>query len=217
MSIRSIIKKIVPPAGRKFYRTIFKEKAKIECRKKIEALGEKIKLIVGTGHTQYTGWVSTDIHELNILSEQDWQYLLRGKKVTNILSEHVWEHIELEDSRKANRLCFHYLGKNGRMRIAVPDGFFPDEAYIEYVRPGGSGPGCEDHKLLYNYRLLSQELEKAGFKVELLEYWDEHGQFHYKDWSPEEGGMVGRSSRFDPSNAGGTLKYTSLIVDAVKS
>jgi len=216
MRARAIITKFVPPVAKKLFRDVYKEKAKRECRKAITALGDTIKLVVGTGYTQFDGWVSTDIHQLNILSRKDWKYLLKGKKVTNILSEHVWEHITLEQARIANQLCFEFLEKGGRLRIAVPDGFFPDEAYLEYVRPGGSGPGCDDHKLLYNYKIMGKELKDAGFQTELLEYWDEQGQFHYKDWNPGEGGKIFRSRRFDPSNTNGELKYTSLIVDAVK-
>ncbi len=217
MQVRAIIKKLIPTFAKRLFRRVYKEKAKRECRKAIEALGKNIKLVVGTGNTQFAGWVSTDIHQLNILSVKDWEYLLKGKKVTNILSEHVWEHIALEDASTANRLCFRFLANEGRLRIAVPDGYFPSEEYIEYVRPGGSGPGCDDHKVLYNYQLLSKELREAGFGVELLEYWDEQGQFHYKDWSPEQGGMIQRSSKFYPNNTPGELKYTSLIVDAVKT
>jgi predicted SAM-dependent methyltransferase len=216
MQARSILKNFTPPFAQRLYRKIIKPKAKRDCRQQIEALGENIKLVLGTGYTQFQGWVSTDIHQLNILSLEDWEYMLKGKKVTNMLSEHVWEHISLQDAEVANRHCYRFLSKGGRLRIAVPDGYFPDENYIEYVRPGGSGPGCDDHKLLYNYQLLTAELQKAGFITELLEYWDEKGQFHFKEWSPEDG-MIQRSSRFDAANANGELKYTSLIVDAVKA
>jgi predicted SAM-dependent methyltransferase len=216
MKTRSLIRKITPPFAKRLFRTVIKEKAKRDCRKEIEAAGNNIKLIVGASYIQFKGWVCTDIQHLNIVSEKDWNYLLKGKKVSNILSEHVWEHIALEDARTANQLCFRFLESKGKMRIAVPDGYFPDEEYIEYVRPGGSGPGCDDHKVLYNYQLMRKELQQAGFKIDLLEYWDEHGQFHYKDWSPDEGGMIRRSSRFDPGNVNGKLKYTSLIIDAIK-
>jgi hypothetical protein len=35
MSIRSMIKKIVPPAGRKFYRTISKKRQRLNAGKKL--------------------------------------------------------------------------------------------------------------------------------------------------------------------------------------
>ena len=99
--------------------------------------------------------------------------------------------------------------------VAVPDVFHPDSAYIEAVRPGGTGVGAEDHKVLYNYKTLTELLKNTGFEVELLEYWDENGKFHFKDWSSEYG-HVQRSKRYDKRNQDGTLTYTSLIVDAIK-
>jgi predicted SAM-dependent methyltransferase len=101
------------------------------------------------------------------------------------------------------------------LRIAVPDGFHPDPDYIEYVRPGGTGAGADDHKVLYNYKLLSEQLRRAGFEVTLLEYWDENGDFHFRPWSSRDG-YISRSRDHDERNQNGTLAYTSLIVDAIK-
>ncbi len=102
-----------------------------------------------------------------------------------------------------------------RLRIAVPDGFHPDLNYIEYVKPGGTGFGSDDHKVLYNYESLTNILEKAGFQIKLLEYWDEKGEFHFQDWLSADG-YVERSRLYDPRNQDGTLSYTSLIIDAIK-
>jgi predicted SAM-dependent methyltransferase len=63
--------------------------------------------------------------------------------------------------------------------------------------------------------MLREVFESAGFTVKLLEYWDEQGQFHDEDWD-EKAGFVYRSRRFDPRNQGGTLGFTSLILDAIK-
>jgi predicted SAM-dependent methyltransferase len=57
--------------------------------------------------------------------------------------------------------------------------------------------------------------EIAGFKVNLLEYCDESGQFHYNEWDEKEG-FIYRSKRFDHRNAEGKSGFVSLIVDAVK-
>jgi predicted SAM-dependent methyltransferase len=127
----------------------------------------------------------------------------------------VWEHLTEEDGARAARQCFEYLKPGGYLRVAVPDGFHPDETYIEYVRPGGTGAGADDHKVLYTHKTFAALFERAGFRVELLEYFDSSGEFHFVDWSPEAGTIV-RSRRFDDRNAGGTLKYTSIILDAQK-
>ena len=35
-------------------------------------------------------------------------------------------------------------------------------------------------KIVYDYKTLCAAFEKAGFVVDLLEYCDENGTFHYK-------------------------------------
>jgi predicted SAM-dependent methyltransferase len=160
-------------------------------------------------------WYATDIYTLNLTRERDWQKLLLFFRLDNIMAEHVWEHLSDRDTEMANKFCFKYLKHGGTLRLAVPDGFHPDPSYIEYVRPGGTGLGADDHKILYNYKIMKQRLESVGFRVQLLEYWDENGKFHYTDWT-DEGGRISRSRRYDRRNGQGELKYTSLIVDAVK-
>jgi predicted SAM-dependent methyltransferase len=126
----------------------------------------------------------------------------------------VWEHLHSDEAEAANSNCFEFLEPGGRLRIAVPDGFHPNAEYIEQVRPGGTGCGAEDHKVLYDYKLMVKQLEKTGFEVSLLEYWDENGTFHYQEWSPIDG-PIARSKNYDPRNQGASLVYTSLIVDAI--
>ena len=69
---------------------------------------------------------------------------------------------------------------------------------------------------MYDYRTLSALLEKVEFRVRLLEWFDEQGKFHHKDWDVAEG-FIMRSTRFDPRNSTNPTAYTSLIVDAIKS
>lgn len=135
--------------------------------------------------------------------------------VDRILGEHVWEHLTLEDGAVAAATCFTFLKKGGRLRVAVPDGFHPDENYIEFVKPGGLGAGADDHKVLYNYQTFSRIFEQAGFRVELLEYFDENGIFHAQNWDMSDG-YIHRSIRYDSRNSDGKPVYTSLIIDAVK-
>lgn len=130
------------------------------------------------------------------------------------MAEHVWEHLTGEGALQANANCYEFLRPGGRLRIAVLDGFHPDPAYIEYIRPGGPGPGADDHKVFYYYQSLKEQLEKTGFMVHLLEYWDERGHFHFREWTSEDG-HIRRSKRYDLRNQDGSLVYNSLIVDAV--
>ena len=176
----------------------------------------KRKLAIGSSKVKLgKGWILSEYDALDASKVSDWQRLFGEERLTNILAEHVWEHIPDEETRLSNQNCYDYLQKGGRIRIAVPDGNNPDKEYIEWVRVGGTGIGADDHKILYTYDIMKSRLEKAGFRVELLEYWDENGEFHYTDWTTD-GGMIHRSRRYDPRNQNGKLGYTSLIVDGVK-
>ena len=174
-----------------------------------------IKVIIGASETSQKGWISTEAEQLNLLEEQNWIKFFPKKNIRAILAEHVCEHLTKEDGVLAARMCYKYLSPGGYLRVAVPDGFQSDKEYIEYVKPGGTGPGADDHKILYNCKTFKEVFELAGFTVNLLEYFDENGKFHYEKWNPRRG-MIQRSKRFDQRNREGMLKYTSLIIDARK-
>jgi predicted SAM-dependent methyltransferase len=87
------------------------------------------------------------------------------------------------------------------------------------VKIGGNGDPNHPsytHKIVYDYIKLSEVFEKAGFTVELLEYCDENGYFHFKYWN-EADGRVGRSFRFDTRNSYDKLGMVSIIIDAKKT
>jgi predicted SAM-dependent methyltransferase len=172
-----------------------------------------LKIIVGASGVNQPGWTATDASYLDLLSKRDWDDFFSDRKIDAILAEHVWEHLSLEDGRNAARNCFRFIKPGGYLRIAVPDGNHPDPRYIEHVKIGGNGPGADDHKVLYDCKLLSKILTEAGFTVRLLEYFDENGKFVFNDWDPS-GGLIHRSKRFDERNQAGALTYTSVIADA---
>jgi predicted SAM-dependent methyltransferase len=191
---------------------------------------KEIRIILGSGGLVCEGFVSTDYPqlgngnddsfgkylELDICNDDSFGKYLKPQSVDVFLAEHVWEHLSQEDGSKAARNCFKYLKRGGLLRIAVPDGFHCNSDYISQVKPGGYGAGANDHKILYNYQTFSALLENAGYKVRLLEWFDEHGKFHHENWSVENG-LIRRSMRFDPRNKGNSTTYTSLIIDAIKS
>jgi len=160
---------------------------------------QPIKIIVGARDTQQAGWIATDIHSLNLLDRRDWKRNFSPGTISAIMAEHVWEHLTQEEGIRAAEICYEYLQGGGYLRLAVPDGLHPNPAYIDWVRPQGVGPDAEDHKLIYDYRSLGELLRNSGFRVQLLEYFDELGRFHYQEWNPEQG-LIQRSRRFDPRN-----------------
>lgn len=179
------------------------------------AVSDPLRIVLGAGGIPVKGWLLTDIEQLNILLDRDWRFYFRPSSIDAMVAEHVWEHLDHEDALRAAQLCFRYMRPGGRLRVAVPDMFHPMPEYIDAVKPGGSGPGADDHKVLYAWSALRRLFEEAGFSTTALEYFDEQGKFHSIDWNPEEG-MIRRSRRFDPRNQDGVLHYTSVIVDAIK-
>jgi predicted SAM-dependent methyltransferase len=173
------------------------------------------RLVVGAAVTHYEGWVSTDQDILNLLNENDWKRYFHPDMLDAILAEHVWEHLTTQQAEIAGRHCLKYLKPGGHLRIAVPDGHHPDAIYIAQVKPGGSGLGADDHKVLYNHLTLSALLKNAGFNVRLLEWFDEQGHFHHENWDAADG-FIMRSTRFDQRNKQNPTAYTSLIIDAIK-
>ena len=115
----------------------------------------------------------------------------------------------------AAKNCYRHLKTGGHIRVAVPDGYHPSPEYIEYVKPGGTGVGSDDHKILYTYKTLAHVSKSAGFRIKLLEYWDEYGQFHFYPWDISDG-YIERSQEHDERNKINALSYTSIIMDGIK-
>jgi predicted SAM-dependent methyltransferase len=189
---------------------------KLQLKRQIRKDQASLRIVVGSSGVFEPGWIPTNIDTLNLLKRRDWEDLFRPNSINAILAEHVWEHLTLDEGLLALKHCFEFLKSGGYLRIAVPDGFHPDPGYLEYVRVNGSGSGADDHKVLYNHRILGDLLAKAGFKAEPLEYFDESGAFHAVEWNPETG-KINRSIRFDSRNADGRPHYISLIMDGVKA
>ncbi|MEO8389148.1 hypothetical protein [Polaromonas sp.] len=176
---------------------------------------EVLKIVIGSSGVFEAGWIPTDYQHLNLLNPAHWDKAFQGRKLDGLLAEHVWEHLNAEDGLLALKLVSSHLKSGARIRLAVPDGYSPDRAYIDAVKPGGSGAGSDDHKVLYNVDSLERAMTEAGFRVERLEYYDAEGRFHQSPWAPADG-MVHRSLQYDERNVDGKIGYTSLILDGFK-
>lgn len=179
---------------------------------------KNLRIIVGAGKVKYDGWVSTQESELNLLSIEQWENIVKDNEIDAILAEHVWEHLTYEEGLKAAENCYKFLKPGGYIRCAVPDKNFKNQWYQNMIKVGG--PGHEDHpasehKIVYDYKTLVKVFESAGFEVKLLEYCDEQGYFHYRKWD-ESKGKICRSYRFDTRNSKNNLGMVSIIIDAIK-
>lgn len=164
------------------------------------------------------GWISTQETDLNVLQRSDFERISQEENITAMLAEHVWEHMTKDEGIIAAKNCFDYLECGGYMRVAVPDRNFRNEWYQNIVQIGGNGDPTHPaytHKIVYDYISLKDVFEQADFVVDLLEYCDENGIFHYKYWN-EADGKIGRSFRFDTRNSINELGMVSIIIDAKK-
>jgi predicted SAM-dependent methyltransferase len=174
-----------------------------------------VKIVVGANSKYEKDWLPTEVEFLDLLRPEHFQRMFSKFAARAILAEHVWEHLSLADGVRAARNCFEHLMPGGYVRAAVPDGLHPDPEYIDWVKPGGKGPAAHEHRVLYTYRTFADVFERAGFRVRLLEYFDEAGRFQSTDWDPADG-MITRSLRFDHRNADGKPHFTSIVLDAQK-
>ncbi len=177
-----------------------------------------MKIIIGAESTNLDGWIGTQETELNVLNTNDFDRIAKNGAISAMLAEHVWEHMTKSDGIVAAKNCFNYLKCGGYIRVAVPDKNFRNEWYQKMVQIGGNGDPTHPaytHKIVYDYQTLKEVFELAGFVVELLEYCDNEGNFHYNYWN-EADGRIGRSFRFDTRNNTQTLGMVSIIIDAKK-
>jgi len=178
------------------------------------AAAGQLRIVVGASNVSAPGWIQSEAEFLDLLDADAWERYFQVESVDAILAEHVWEHLSETDGLTAARQCYRFLKSGGYLRLAVPDGNQTAPGYIRYVDVDGTGPGADDHKVLYTAASFSELLREAGFEPQLLEYFDDQGSFHEVPWDPDDG-MIHRSRRFDPRNRG-RLGYTSLIIDARK-
>ncbi|MES0488492.1 MAG: hypothetical protein ABUK01_00765 [Leptospirales bacterium] len=209
------MKKIIKKLLIKPLRLLISRPSEVKTFKERIANEKVLKLVLGAGNEYQTGWIPTEQRILDVTKEASWKTYLKENSIQVMLAEHVWEHLTETEAEKAAILCYKFLKPEGYIRIAVPDGYHQSQDYIDAVKPGGSGSGSHDHKVLYNYETICSQFENAGFKVELLEYFDKQNNFQSTPWDIEKG-LIRRSMRFDERNSDGKPNYTSLIIDAIK-
>jgi predicted SAM-dependent methyltransferase len=191
-----------------FVRAIKHPFREVTLRKQLKS--RPLRVVIGASGVFEPGWVATNRGEFDLLRPESWHRYVEPDSIDVLLAEHVWEHLSMEEGTRAASLCYRFLKSGGYIRVAVPDGFFPDPAYQDYIKVGGSAGGqTGGHKVVYTYDQLARVFESAGFRTTLLEYHDASGVFHRHDWLPADG-MIHRSERFDKRGP------VSVILDALK-
>ncbi len=180
-----------------------------------------LRVIIGAGDQRWPGWIPTQRQDLDLLDPDSFAAWFGDRLADSMLCEHVWEHLTFAEGLEAARLCLRYLRPCGRLRVAVPDGNFPDEQYQRTVQIGGPGPvdhPAADHKIVHTATTITDMFTQAGFVTDLLEWCDTRGTFHVNPWSLDDGPIY-RSSLIDHRNINyrndtGPPGFVSLIIDA---
>lgn len=208
-----ILTKFAPPTQKRssIYQQLNRKRRQWLLRKQL-GNANPLRVVLGAGPIKFDGWFHTDKELLDVTSPDDWSILFKPESIDYVLSEHMLEHLSEDEGRTAVGECFRYLKPGGLFRVAVPDGFRRDAAYVKEAAPPNDG-----HKVFYNVNTLTALLEGVGFRTTPLEYFDAQEQFHAITWD-EKDGMIRRSVRFDTQQEfqRDGLFYTSLIIDARK-
>jgi predicted SAM-dependent methyltransferase len=163
--------------------------ARSQARRRLgKSLPEHAKVQLGCGEHHFDGWVNVDI---NSAVHPDVRLDLRAgfpapqESVALFFSEHVFEHLTLDDGRQVFADCCAALERGGVMRIAMPDLRYLVERYIEGRYEGEGGPEAQldvdyrridspallfnfalrswGHLYLYDFAELDLRLRQAGF------------------------------------------------------
>ncbi len=200
--------KIFHSLRRKRYILLTRRKLKHQIKQLSES--NSLKLNIGSGNLTYDYWLNLNLPFFDLTRARLWSFFFKQATINNILMEHVLEHLTVQDVRLALSFAKTYLHKSGNIRIAVPDKNHPNPEYIEFVKPGGSGAGADDHRSFWNYSDFIKLAEDLDFKYDLREYYNEQGELVMSDMDTDDGEIV-RTAR-KPQQ--GPLKdYSSLIID----
>ena len=209
-----------------FFKKIFKffyyKYRFIKLKIYLKLSNENVNLILGAALTKQKGWFSTNEEWFNIVRQSHWRRLFnsRKKRVERVLAEHVFEHLTLDEMRKALNLIYKHMVYGGSLRIAVPDGNNPNEEYRDHCGIKGIGADASDHKQFITFELLSYEVEKIGFKCQLKEGYLKNKKLISTPLNRNLGEVIrSRSNKIalkDKKGWGFVDANSSLIVDCLK-
>lgn len=150
-----------------------------------------LKLNLGAGKNPLEGWINADFipENKNILFIDVRKKIpFKDNTFDYIIQEHLIEHLSRRDGENMLKECFRILKSGGKLRIATPDLIFisslynknrDNNYYIKKITQRFLKDLGKDyrpafvinnafynwgHKFLYDEKLLTELLEKVGFK-----------------------------------------------------
>jgi predicted SAM-dependent methyltransferase len=191
---------------------LYRKMARAEARRRLRTLPSHAKVQLGCGERPFPGWINVDL-ERSV--RPDVRLDLRGgfpapaDSVAFVFSEHVFEHLTLEDGQRILADCHTALEPGGVMRVAMPDLRYIVDRYVEGKSQGDiapeatTGPGYSSidsparllnyalrswgHLYLYDVDELCLRMREAGFsRVEPREFGQsEHAELSDRESRPE--------------------------------
>ena len=177
-----------------------------------------VPLSIDVGGVEFAGrkdnFIVTNInnHNFDILDVSSMKQFIKGRPVGKYMTEHVFEHLSYNDAKKGFQNMYVTLIDGGRVRICVPDGYLPSVTYQEYIKVGNAF----DHKMVWTIDNLKPLLEKVGFEVVPLEYWNKDGTERYTGKWDDKDGYLQRTSK-ERTDTYDNILHTSLSLDAFKT
>ena len=192
----------------------------------LDLSNKHVNLILGAALTKQKSWFSTNQEWFDIAQKSHWDRLFNANKspsknrVKRVLAEHVFEHLTLDEMRNAINLIYNNMIYEGSLRIAVPDGNNPNQEYRNHCGINGIGADASDHKQFITFELLRDEVEKIGFKCQLIEGYLKNKKLISTPFNRELGDVIrSRSNQtyIHPKEGWGFIdSNSSLIVDCLK-
>ena len=175
-------------------RTFYRKIARIDKKLIEHYLGQQKtrKLHLGCGGNIIDGWLNSDLFPLSndvVHIDVTKTYPFDDETFDYVFSEHMIEHISHAQGQHMLKQCFRVLKHGGKIRISTPDLSFLillyqsdkselQQKYIKWATETftDTAPYCEDtfvinnfvrdwgHTFIYDEKVLSFSLEKAGFK-----------------------------------------------------
>lgn len=185
-------------------------------RKEARQAGAKAKINVGGASRVIPGWVLSDIQQFDVTDVGHYVKAFGGNGFAAMRSEHMFEHLFPVQTEIAAAMSYLFMAPGGHFRIAVPDGYHPDPFFIHHVEAGNR----HQHKMLWTVDNMPPLFLKAGYDVQMREYFDRDGDFHKHRVEDEEADMAKWSKVWRVADEGlvrdKLYGYTSLYFDAIK-
>ena len=153
-----------------------------------------MKLHLGCGKKYLEGFVHVDLlkyDHIDYIAPIHDLYFAKNSSVEMIYASHVLEHVDRNSYEKVLDEWYRVLKPKGILRIAVPDFGACVQHYIASgnlndilgLLAGGQKDKHDFHKMIFDEKLLTHSLMKAGF-IEVKKYdWRETESVNLDDFS----------------------------------